>query len=621
MPYRRVGLFAVLLAFTAAASYVGSRVAGSGGAVLGAVFGLTLSTLAEAGRRWIDRSAALKQKRASILLSWQETLPEEFRHFWQQTEQQAHSPPLVAELSGVGFSPATMLLPEHTVVPFIGREQELAELTEWCMGETGPLWLLTGAGGTGKTRLACELAARMDGWDCGWLRPGEEADAIDVVRRRGKSLIIVDYAETRDRKKLAKLVWTLAWPPRKYQVRVLLIARAVGDWWPELAAEVPTLRQRTLLQNAGRTRLGDLKRDGQDCREHYTRAVRVFSDRLGAREPTGPMPDLGPSAPVLVIHVAALVAILESGGEQLTRQDEVLTRLLEHEDRYWQRCAESCQLANLSRAARWRSVALLCLTGADNPADAAELLRRVPALADADAERRQAIVAWLQMLYPGGQTRQIGTLQPNLLAEHLVVQELAADRAFRRRALTDLPYGAARYAMTLLARATRHSDQADPILREALAADLANLARPAITAARETDGTLGDVLADVVDAKPMSAKQLNEISAAIPSTSQALHRAAVGIGKKLLEVESAQVEDIDGTQSDIDLRRREDAVVDIEQTAQLFRERAEAEPDVFDADLLKALQLLRAALADLGRTEEAAKVTIEITEIESAGPK
>jgi hypothetical protein len=611
-----MGLFAVLLAFTAATSYVGSRVGGSLGAVLGAVFGLTVSTLAEAGRSWVDKAVALKQKRPLVFLRWQESTSAKRRQSPERARQSV--PVLTSAVEPPEVSPATMLLPEYMAVPFIGREKELAELTEWCTGDAGALWLLTGGGGTGKTRLASELAAHLDGWDCGWLQPGQEPDAIGVLRRRNKTLIIVDYAETRDRQKLRELVRDLAWPPARRQVRVLLIARGAGDWWRQLAAEVPSVSERALLRKAGRTRLGDLSRSQRDWGEQYAEAVRVFRDQLNADEPAGPIPELGSRVPILVIHVAALVAVLESRSGQLGRQNEVLTRLLEHEDRYWQRCAESSHLADLSPTVRAQSVALLSLTGTDDPADAAALLRRVPALADAAAERRSAIVDWLQMLYPGRQARQIGELQPNLLAEHLVVQELAAGSAFRH-ALVNLPYPAARHAMTVLARATRHSPQADGILREALGADFANLARPAITAAMETDGTLGEVLADIVDDKTMSAKQLMEISAAIPSGSRALHRAAVDIGKKLLELESTQLAGTDGTPPETDLRRKEDAVVEIEQTAQLFRDRAEADPEVYGPDLVHALELLRTALADLGRTEEMIKVANEIARIDPTG--
>ena len=604
-------MFGVLLVFTAGTAYAGSSVGGSIGAVLGAVFGLTVSTLAEAARTRIDRSAARKLQRPKVFERWEE----QRSATGGKSGQLVRSLPPGDDSPDAALSPATLLVPEQTVVPFIGREAELSELTAWCMGRSGPLWLLTGAGGTGKTRLAWELAARLTGWDCGWVRPGQEPNAIDVLRR-DKSLIVVDYAETRARKQLAELIWELVWQ-HKHQVRVLLIARAAGDWWRELYLAVQGQNARKLVRNAGQIRLNNLERNGPDWNRQYTEAVQIFCERLGAGEPVAPMPVLGLSTPVLVVHVAALVAVLEP-GDRFSRQNEVLTRLLEHEDRYWQWCAESCDLANLIPKVRRQSVALLCLTGADDPAALAGLLRRVPVLADATAERIEAVVAWLQMLYPGQQSREIGTLQPNLLAEHLVVQELAADSAFRR-VLTNLPYPAARHAMTVLGRATRHSDEANAILREALAADVRNLARPAITAARETDGTLGEVLAEVVDAKPMSAKQLIEISEAIPPGSQSLHRAAIGVGKKLLEVESAQFAKADDNELAADLRSREDAVAEIERTAQLFRERAETEPDIFGPDLVQALRLLRDALADLGRADELAKITAEIERLESPG--
>ena len=56
-------------------------------------------------------------------------------------------------------APVRLLLPEHGVVPFLGREQPLAELQGWCHGPARfALRVLTGDGGAGKTRLAAELA-------------------------------------------------------------------------------------------------------------------------------------------------------------------------------------------------------------------------------------------------------------------------------------------------------------------------------------------------------------------------------------------------------------------------------------------------------------------------------
>jgi hypothetical protein len=54
-------------------------------------------------------------------------------------------------------APSTLLRPEHGLVPFLGREPVLDQVTGWCQDPVGrPLLLVTGSGGSGKTRLGRE---------------------------------------------------------------------------------------------------------------------------------------------------------------------------------------------------------------------------------------------------------------------------------------------------------------------------------------------------------------------------------------------------------------------------------------------------------------------------------
>ncbi|PZF99649.1 hypothetical protein C1J01_48405, partial [Nonomuraea aridisoli] len=64
------------------------------------------------------------------------------------------------------------LMARHAVVPFLGRDAELDELRSWA-AEPDPLSIavVTGRGGTGKTRLAVRLCEELAeaGWDTGFL--------------------------------------------------------------------------------------------------------------------------------------------------------------------------------------------------------------------------------------------------------------------------------------------------------------------------------------------------------------------------------------------------------------------------------------------------------------------
>ena len=67
-------------------------------------------------------------------------------------------------------APSTLLRPEHGLVPFLGRQPLLDRITGWCQDPAGrPVLLVTGGGGSGKTRLGREACVQMlvAGWDAG----------------------------------------------------------------------------------------------------------------------------------------------------------------------------------------------------------------------------------------------------------------------------------------------------------------------------------------------------------------------------------------------------------------------------------------------------------------------
>jgi predicted ATPase/DNA-binding SARP family transcriptional activator len=117
-----------------------------------------------------DRSAALHEyRRIERLLAEELDLP-------PLPETQALYQAIVkglplAEPSRPRAGPTPKIMPPSTLpaqaTPFIGRAEELAELQAWlCPPESGGLasfrlLTLTGAGGSGKTRLSIELAARL----------------------------------------------------------------------------------------------------------------------------------------------------------------------------------------------------------------------------------------------------------------------------------------------------------------------------------------------------------------------------------------------------------------------------------------------------------------------------
>jgi hypothetical protein len=132
--------------------------------------------------------------------------------------------------SAGGHGAAWYLRPEAQVVAFRPRP-ELGQLRKWCVAE-GPLGvrLVTGEGGSGKTRLALQLAADLasDGWRTMWVQPGREGTAVGMVRDTGEpAVLVVDYAETRPG--LAELLAEAAAAEDCPDLRVVLLPAVPGS--------------------------------------------------------------------------------------------------------------------------------------------------------------------------------------------------------------------------------------------------------------------------------------------------------------------------------------------------------------------------------------------------------
>ena len=154
--------------------------------VLSALAGFVPAVVWELARGWRERAAGVADKRAAAL------------------EVFASAGPRADAGVGVDWAAdsgaAWLLRPEAEVVGFRSRP-ELDELVEWCAagGRLG-VRLVTGEGGSGKTRLALQLETELvgHGWRTLWVERGREGSAVAAVRGIGEpAVLVVDYAETR----------------------------------------------------------------------------------------------------------------------------------------------------------------------------------------------------------------------------------------------------------------------------------------------------------------------------------------------------------------------------------------------------------------------------------------
>lgn len=449
--------------------------------------------------------------------------------------------------------PSTLLRPEYGVVPFIGRERELAKLHAWAGSPLlTSLQLVTGPGGQGKTRLARHFCVQLRdrGWTAGVVDP---LAPEEVLRRCASwpmpSLLVFDYAET-TMQRWVDLVSVLAERPQsKKPVRLLLLVRS-AEADRMLRSDIGgTDRARAVLDTLDQDPMALpplLPRD-HDRHGEFDRAVRAFASWLGR-------PDAGVPAPVdldherygraLDVHAAALASLLDHPDDRVDgrpRWPDPIKRVLDHEYDYWKRAATLLEGFDRDRCRQIAAVATMF--GADDDQQAERLLSAVPAMAG-DKAAVYRWLRWFQRLYPG--PGALNPLQPDRLGEEHVVATVRAEP----RVATGPARGASDAqlvrALTVLGRAApRHEHLAD-----AMSAMVANqprrliplgfdvvprihdpypLARVLDRAIDGADAGTVDAAVDVLVSTPTHGVALEDVAVHVSARALAIHRDEVRI--------------------------------------------------------------------------------------------
>lgn len=456
-------------------------------------------------------------------------------------------------------SAATLLHPRAETVRFTGRRELLDEMVGWSTeGEDVSVALLTGAGGAGKTRLAREVGHRLAAarYAVVHLNRGSGPDRHRLLARTtAPVLLVIDYAESRV-EELGGLLRHVGRRPRGVPFKVLLVARAVGQWWDE----VRSLGGAEAADATGRARrwsILDTASLGVAEDEIYRTAVEDLArgaTALGlavspdAVPPGPPAASRRPHRTVLDIHMAALASVLAPSARVRVRDAQ--KALLDHESAYWRETSRRAPLGALGDAALRNAVVTATLVGAVPGARAHAILTGVPRIGDHPESVRRAVADWLHGLYPrpdsadGGTSWQWGPLQPDPLGEYLVGREVAAEPEIFLRLLPVLDAQETAQALLVLSRAAAQteSEPLADVLRTAVRTSPARLA-PLLVAAgtRSADpAILIAALDQILVEELLPPEQLMDLAQRIPPLTRALSSWSIRLHEKLVQVADDQ---------------------------------------------------------------------------------
>ncbi|MBB5777529.1 tetratricopeptide repeat protein [Nonomuraea jabiensis] len=338
----------------------------------------------------------------------------------------------------------TLLMARHAVVPFLGRDEQLADLRAWAAEPAAlSIAVLTGRSGTGKTRLAGELCVELAeaGWDTGFLPLDSAAGPLTsrTLEALRPTLLVVDHPDPSP-PLVGELVRRLAKHGRNPRVRLLLLARELGeaDWWRRLDTAsggwLRRLTSTTVQLNAHPLTLAERT-------DHALAAMKAFAPSRAAL-PAPPRLDEPEYGLPLHVHLAALLRLCDDERPAPSRDGEppahardtdvrpqpmrphgggLLHRFLARESDQWARVwpAEHERVDDVTAR---QAVAVLTLT-APTPAELPGLLTAVPGLRGGTGLHGHTTNAarWLGAVFPSGE------LGPDLVAEELLAETEGLD--------------------------------------------------------------------------------------------------------------------------------------------------------------------------------------------------
>ena len=559
--------------------------------------------------------------------------------------------PAYAELPE-DFTPLQLMRARHGAVPY-QQCDEIRQLREWATttadatapsqgGRSGDIAVavVTGAGGSGKTRLAAQLCHDLSsiGWYAGFLpstvdMTDEELSALTEVTT--ELLVVVDYAEEARRGLVARVVRKLR--ARHSPTRIVLTARGADTWWEEFREEAEqdgTPLSNTLsLSIRGKQQV---ERDPWFFGRMYRRAVQQFSDTLNRAVPTDVEVPEGLGDTALDVVLRAWLAVC--GNDEVAKNDiptreELYDRVLSIEFARWRK---EQNLGGISRDHLRRAAATLSLLAPKRDTDEVDdVLIRLPEWNHEHLLRNRLAELVVQSLLRDDSAESVG-LRPDPVAEHLILTVFGKNPELLDRVLPQDPVQVpglddpdpedsvvaralemgqqARNACVTLTRASSlDREEALRLARRALR-ERPFLWKEALDVALSQGGPLGPALEALIESG--IDLPLSEIVDAIPFGHAALARAALAGTKRLAESAEHSTERQAHWANSLavrlsDVGERAAALESAREAVYLYGVLVEKSPNDYEIDLAAALDNLAVCLLGLGEINEALDVAQE----------